>query len=139
MDHRGIPPRGSSWSGAPPPADGLRVRAKHMALPPDEVALAISMTPRRPSRNDWTARTTATTCCGCCSSAANPDLPPRSKSRWRCASSRIVVAQIARAFGGEAAMEQRITARQSAHRKADVPFEAPGAAERAERVAASRR
>ena len=56
--------------------------------------------------------------------------------------SGLTVAQIARAFlVSEAAMEQRITrakARiaQRSKEGADVPFEAPGAAERAERVAA---
>ena len=51
--------------------------------------------------------------------------------------SGLTVAQIARAFlVGEAAMEQRITRAKARIAKADVPFEAPGAAERAERVAA---
>jgi len=45
------------------------------------------------------------------------------------------VAQIARAFlVGEAAMEQRITRAKARIAKADVPFETPGAAERAERL-----
>jgi len=47
------------------------------------------------------------------------------------------VKQIARAFlVGEAAMEQRITRAKARIAKAEVPFEAPGPAERAERVAA---
>ena len=47
------------------------------------------------------------------------------------------VKQIARAFLiGEAAMEQRITRAKARVAKADVPFEAPGAPERAERLAA---
>lgn len=45
------------------------------------------------------------------------------------------VTQIARAFlVGEAAMEQRITRAKARVAKADVPFEAPGAPERAERL-----
>src|SRR5262249_8451160 len=45
------------------------------------------------------------------------------------------VAQIARAFlVGEAAMEQRITRAKARIAKADVPFETPGAPERAERL-----
>jgi len=51
--------------------------------------------------------------------------------------SGLTVAQIARAFlVREAAMEQRITRAKARIAKADVPFEAPGPAERAERVAA---
>jgi RNA polymerase sigma-70 factor (ECF subfamily) len=51
--------------------------------------------------------------------------------------SGLSVAQIARAFlVSEAAMEQRITRAKQRIAKADVPFEAPGAAERAERLAA---
>jgi len=51
--------------------------------------------------------------------------------------SGLTVPQIARAFlVGEAAMEQRITRAKARVAKAEVPFEAPGPAERAERVAA---
>ena len=51
--------------------------------------------------------------------------------------SGLTVKQIARAFlVGEAAMEQRITRAKARIAKADVPFETPGAAERAERLAA---
>ena len=51
--------------------------------------------------------------------------------------SGLTVPQIARAFlVGEAAMEQRITRAKARVANADVPFEAPGPAERAERVAA---
>jgi RNA polymerase sigma-70 factor (ECF subfamily) len=70
----------------------------------------------------------------CC----HPDLQPSQKIALAL---RIVsglsVAQIARAFlVSEAAMEQRITRAKQCIAKADVPFEAPGAAERAERLAA---
>jgi RNA polymerase sigma-70 factor, ECF subfamily len=51
--------------------------------------------------------------------------------------SGLTVAQIARAFlVGEAAMEQRITRAKAKIAAADVPFAAPGPAERAERLAA---
>jgi RNA polymerase sigma-70 factor, ECF subfamily len=51
--------------------------------------------------------------------------------------SGLSVKEIARAFlVGEAAMEQRITRAKSRVARADVPFEAPGAVERAERLAA---
>jgi RNA polymerase sigma-70 factor (ECF subfamily) len=51
--------------------------------------------------------------------------------------SGLTVAQIARAFlVSDAAMEQRITRAKARIARADVPFEAPGPAERAERVAA---
>jgi RNA polymerase sigma-70 factor (ECF subfamily) len=51
--------------------------------------------------------------------------------------SGLSVRQIARAFlVSEAAMEQRITRAKARVARADVPFEAPGAAERAERLAA---
>jgi len=51
--------------------------------------------------------------------------------------SGLSVKQIARAFlVGEAAMEQRITRAKARIAKADTPFEAPGAVERAERLAA---
>jgi RNA polymerase sigma-70 factor (ECF subfamily) len=51
--------------------------------------------------------------------------------------SGLTVKQIARAFlVGESAMEQRITRAKSRVAAADVPFEAPGAVERSERLAA---
>ncbi len=70
----------------------------------------------------------------CC----HPDLPATQQIALAL---RIVsglsVAQIARAFlVGESAMEQRITRAKARIAKADVPFETPGAADRAERLAA---
>src|SRR6202012_1975811 len=51
--------------------------------------------------------------------------------------SGLSVRQIAKAFlVGEAAMEQRITRAKARIAKAEVPFEAPGAVERSERIAA---
>ena len=69
----------------------------------------------------------------CC----HPELPP---TQQIAVALRIVcglsVKQIARAFlVGDAAMEQRITRAKSRIARADVPFEAPGAPERAERLA----
>src|SRR4029079_12828749 len=50
--------------------------------------------------------------------------------------SGLSVKQIARAFlVGDSAMEQRITRAKARVAEADVPFEAPGAVERAERLA----
>jgi RNA polymerase sigma-70 factor (ECF subfamily) len=70
----------------------------------------------------------------CC----HPELPPTQQIALAL---RIVsglsVKQIARAFlVGEAAMEQRITRAKARVVDADVPFEAPGAVERSERLAA---
>jgi RNA polymerase sigma-70 factor (ECF subfamily) len=70
----------------------------------------------------------------CC----HPDLPPAQQIALAL---RIVsglsVVQIARAFlVGESAMEQRITRAKARIAGADVPFEAPGAIERAERLGA---
>lgn len=70
----------------------------------------------------------------CC----HPELPPAQQIALAL---RIVsglsVQQIARAFlVGESAMEQRITRAKGRIAKADVPFEAPDAVERAERLAA---
>src|SRR4029077_8816369 len=51
--------------------------------------------------------------------------------------SGLSVKQIARAFlVGESAMEQRITRAKARINRADVPFETPGAPERAERLSA---
>jgi RNA polymerase sigma-70 factor (ECF subfamily) len=70
----------------------------------------------------------------CC----HPELPPTQQIALAL---RIVsglsVRQIARAFlVGDAAMEQRITRAKTRIAKAEVPFETPGAVERAERLAA---
>jgi RNA polymerase sigma-70 factor, ECF subfamily len=70
----------------------------------------------------------------CC----HPDLPPTQQIALALRIvSGLTVKQIARAFlVGESAMEQRITRAKARIAKADVPFEAPGAPERAERLAA---
>ncbi len=70
----------------------------------------------------------------CC----HPDLPPTQQIALALRIvSGLTVKQIARAFlVSEAAMEQRITRAKARVAKADVPFEAPGAVERSERLAA---
>jgi len=70
----------------------------------------------------------------CC----HPELPPTQQIALALRIvSGLTVPQIARAFlVSEAAMEQRITRAKARIANADVPFEAPGPAERAERVAA---
>jgi len=70
----------------------------------------------------------------CC----HPELPPTQQIPLALRIvSGLTVPQIARAFlVSEAAMEQRITRAKARIAKADVPFEAPGPAERAERLAA---
>ena len=95
--------------------------------------------PKTRSPSGSTAPTTATTFCGCSSSAAIRTCRRRSRSRWRL---RIVsglsVKQIARAFlVGESGHGAAHHPRQGTDRAtADVPFEAPGAVERSERLAA---
>src|SRR5882672_2681563 len=102
--------------------DGLRVRAKHMALPPDEVLCDL----------DDAEATLAERLDGshyrddvlrllfiCC----HPDLPATQQ-----------IALALRIVSGLSVA--RITRAKARIAKADVPFEAPGAAERAERVAA---
>ena len=70
----------------------------------------------------------------CC----HPDLPATQQIALALrVISGLSVKEIARAFlVSEAAMEQRITRAKSAVARAEVPFEAPGAVERAERLAA---
>jgi RNA polymerase sigma-70 factor (ECF subfamily) len=115
--------------------DGLRVRAKHTALPPDEVLSDLDDAETHLAERldgshyrDDVLRLLFICC--------HPDLPATQQIALAL---RIVsglsVPQIARAFlVGEAAMEQRITRAKARIAKADVPFEAPGAVERAERV-----
>jgi RNA polymerase sigma-70 factor (ECF subfamily) len=69
---------------------------------------------------------------------AHPDLPPTQQVALALRIvSGLTVKQIARAFlVSEAAMEQRITRAKRIVAAADVPFEAPGPVERAERLAA---
>src|ERR1700736_6761714 len=117
--------------------DTLRKQAKHTALPSEEVI----------SDLDDAEATLAERLDGshyrddvlrllfiCC----HPDLPATQQIALALRIiSGLSVTQIARAFlVGEAAMEQRITRAKARIATAQVPFEAPGPAERAERVGA---
>jgi RNA polymerase sigma-70 factor (ECF subfamily) len=117
--------------------DGLRKQAKHTALPPDDEI----------SDLDDAEATLAERLDGshyrddvlrllfiCC----HPELPATQQIALALRIiSGLSVAQIARAFlVGEAAMEQRITRAKARIATAEVPFEAPGAVERAERLGA---
>jgi RNA polymerase sigma-70 factor (ECF subfamily) len=117
--------------------DGARRRRKQQALPPDEVlsdlddaeAAAAESLDVGDYRDDILRLLFI-----CC----HPDLP---RTQQIALALRIVcgltVKEIARAFlVTEAAMEQRITRAKGRVAKADVPFETPGAPERAQRLAA---
>ena len=82
--------------------------------------------------------TTATISCACCSCAVILSCLQPSRIAWRCASfPGLSTRQIARAFlVGDDAMEQRITRAKARVAKANVPFEAPSAVDRSERLAA---
>ncbi len=117
--------------------DGLRRRERHEALPAEETISDIEdaeapLTERLDGAHyrDDVLRLLFICC--------HPELPATQQIALAL---RIVsglsVAQIARAFlVGEAAMEQRITRAKAKIARADIPFEAPGAVERAERLAA---
>jgi RNA polymerase sigma-70 factor (ECF subfamily) len=116
--------------------DGVRRRGKERPLPPDE-----SLSDLEDAEGALAERLDSADyrddilrllfiCC-------HPDLPA---TQQIAVALRIVcgltVKEIARAFMvGEAAMEQRITRAKSRIAGADVPFETPGAPERAERLA----
>src|ERR1700719_3575411 len=116
--------------------DTLRKQAKHTALPSEEVI----------SDLDDAEATLAERLDGshyrddvlrllfiCC----HPDLPATQQIALALRIiSGLTVSQIARAFlVSDVAMEQRITRAKARIAKADVPFETPGAVERAERLA----
>ena len=117
--------------------DGARKRSRDTELPPDDVisdledaeAPLIERLDGSHYRDD--VLRLLFICC-------HPELPATQQIALAL---RIVsglsVAQIARAFlVSDTAMEQRITRAKARIAKADVPFEAPGPAERAERLAA---
>jgi RNA polymerase sigma-70 factor (ECF subfamily) len=117
--------------------DGVRKQSRNTELPPDEqisdLGDAESALAERLDGSHYRDDVLRLLfiCC-------HPDLQP---SQQIALALRIVsglsVAQIARVFlVSEAAMEQRITRAKQRVAKADVPFEAPGAAERSERLAA---
>jgi RNA polymerase sigma-70 factor (ECF subfamily) len=117
--------------------DGVRRRRRERALPPEEALSdlgdaegAIAERLDQADYRDDILRLLFVCC--------HPDLPATQQIalalRIVCG---LTVPQIARAFlVGEAAMEQRITRAKRRVAGADVPFEPPGAVERAERLAA---
>jgi RNA polymerase sigma-70 factor (ECF subfamily) len=117
--------------------DGVRRQSKLQALPPEELLSdlddAEAALAERLDGSDYRDDILRLLfiCC-------HPDLPATQQVALAL---RIVsglsVKQIARAFlVGESAMEQRITRAKARVARADVPFETPGAPERAERLAA---
>jgi RNA polymerase sigma-70 factor (ECF subfamily) len=117
--------------------DGVRKQARDVALPPDEAIsdLEDAETPLAERLDGSHYRDDVLRLLFIC---CHPELPATQQIALALRIvSGLTVAQIARAFlVGEAAMEQRITRAKARIAKADVPFEAPGAAERAERLAA---
>jgi RNA polymerase sigma-70 factor (ECF subfamily) len=117
--------------------DGVRKQSRTTALPPEEeisdLADAESELAERLDGSHYRDDVLRLLfiCC-------HPDLPATQQIALALRIvSGLTVAQIARAFlVSEAAMEQRITRAKTRIAKADVPFEAPGPAERATRVAA---
>lgn len=117
--------------------DGLRRQGKHEALPPDDMIsdLDDAEAPLAERLDGSHYRDDVLRLLFIC---CHPELPDTQQIALAL---RIVsglsVRQIARAFlVSEAAMEQRITRAKARIAKADIPFETPGAAERAARLAA---
>jgi RNA polymerase sigma-70 factor (ECF subfamily) len=117
--------------------DGVRRRARHDPLPPEEELSDLDdvETPLLERLDDTHYRDDLLRLLFMC---CHPELSPEQQIALAL---RIVsglsVAQIARAFlVGEAAMEQRITRAKARVADAEVPFETPGAVERSERLAA---
>ncbi|MBA2589311.1 MAG: RNA polymerase sigma factor [Alphaproteobacteria bacterium] len=117
--------------------DGVRKQSRNTPLPPDE-----EISDTGDAESELAERLDGShyrddvlrllfICC-------HPDLPATQQIALALRIvSGLTVVQIARAFlVSEAAMEQRITRAKARIAKADVPFEAPGPAERSERVAA---
>jgi RNA polymerase sigma-70 factor (ECF subfamily) len=117
--------------------DGVRKKSRQTELPPEEAISDVDdvETPMAERLDGSHYRDDILRLMFIC---CHPDLPP---SQQIALALRIVsglsVRQIAKAFlVGEAAMEQRITRAKARIAKADVRFETPGPAERAERLAA---
>lgn len=117
--------------------DVARRRSRQQALPPDEVLsdledaeMAVAERLDVSDYRDDILRLLFVCC--------HPDLPATQQIALALrVVSGLSVKEIARAFlVGESAMEQRITRAKRRVAAADVPFEAPGAVERAERLAA---
>jgi RNA polymerase sigma-70 factor (ECF subfamily) len=117
--------------------DGVRKQSRNTPLPPDEeISDTGDVESELAERLDGShyrddVLRLLFICC-------HPDLPATQQIALALRIvSGLTVAQIARAFlVSDAAMEQRITRAKARIAKADVPFEAPGPAERSERVAA---
>ncbi len=117
--------------------DGVRRRSRQEALPPEELISDVDdvETPLADRLDGAHYRDDVLRLLFIC---CHPDLPATQQIALAL---RIVsglsVKQIARAFlVGESAMEQRITRAKGRIAQADTPFETPGPAERAERLAA---
>jgi len=117
--------------------DEVRRASKSEALPPDEVIsdLGDAETDIAERLDDSRYRDDVLRLLFIC---CHPELPATQQIALALRIvSGLTVAEIARAFlVGDSAMEQRITRAKSRIAKAEVPFEAPGPIERAERLAA---
>jgi RNA polymerase sigma-70 factor (ECF subfamily) len=117
--------------------DGVRKQARSTYLPPDEVISDLEdvEAPLAERLDDADYRDDVLRLLFIC---CHPELPATQQIALALRIvSGLTVPQIARAFlVGDAAMEQRITRAKQRIAKADVPFGAPGAVERAERLAA---
>jgi RNA polymerase sigma-70 factor (ECF subfamily) len=118
--------------------DALRRRRKQQALPDDDLPAGDAFDPEAQMAEDLDGAHYRDDILRLLFICVHPDLPATQQIalalRIVCG---LTVKQIARAFlVGEAAMEQRITRAKSRVAGADVPFETPGAPERAERLAA---
>ncbi|HJR55645.1 MAG TPA: RNA polymerase sigma factor [Rhizomicrobium sp.] len=115
--------------------DGVRKQARHAALPPDEQISDLDdvETPMAERLDSSQYRDDVLRLLFVC---CHPDLPSTQQIPLALRIvSGLTVPQIARAFlVSEAAMEQRITRAKQRVARADVPFEAPGPAERSERL-----
>jgi RNA polymerase sigma-70 factor (ECF subfamily) len=117
--------------------DGVRKQARDTHLPPDEAISDLDdvETPLAERLDGADYRDDVLRLLFIC---CHPDLPATQQIALALRIvSGLAVPQIARAFlVSEAAMEQRITRAKQRIAKADVPFGAPGAVERSERLAA---
>ena len=117
--------------------DGVRKHARDTALPPDDEISDLEdvETPLAERLDGSHYRDDVLRLLFIC---CHPDLPATQQIALALRIvSGLTVPQIARAFlVSEAAMEQRITRAKQRVARADVPFETPGAVERAQRVAA---
>ena len=115
--------------------DGVRKEARTTALPPDDVISDLDdvETPLAERLDGSQYRDDVLRLLFIC---CHPDLPATQQIALALRIvSGLTVPQIARAFlVSEAAMEQRITRAKQKIARADVPFEAPGPVERAERL-----